>query len=53
MSLDDWIPTIHFKELHLLPRVLFCMGAVIFVAAAIARDRQFSLFGAPASSSQP
>ena len=41
-SLGDWIPTVHFEELNLLPRVLFRMGAVIFVAAVIARDRQFA-----------
>jgi hypothetical protein len=46
MSLGDWIPTVHFKELNLLPRVLFSMGAIIFVAAVIAHDRQFVLFGA-------
>jgi len=42
---DGWFPRIHFNELHLLARIVFSMGAVIFVASVITRDLAASLLG--------
>lgn len=33
MDAKDFIPPVHFKELHLLPRVIFLIGAVCFIGA--------------------
>jgi hypothetical protein len=38
MSESNWSPLAHFKELHFLPRVIFTLGGVLFVASAFARD---------------
>jgi hypothetical protein len=46
MSAEDWMPPIHFKELHLLPRTLFSMGAVMFVAGVIRDEHPLFLGGA-------
>src|ERR1700730_15872096 len=46
MASDDWVPALHFRELHLLPRVIFAMGAVTFVVGLIGRDLELTLFGA-------
>jgi hypothetical protein len=48
MSSGDWTLPIHFKELHLLPRVVFAMGAIIFVVSLIGHDLKSALFGAGA-----
>jgi hypothetical protein len=47
-STPDLPVPLHFKELHLLPRVIFAMGAIIFVASMIAHDLELTLFGAGA-----
>ena len=46
MATDDWLPPLNFRELNLLPRVIFALGAVLFVAAVIHRDLELKLFGA-------
>ena len=33
MSLEDAAKLIHFRELHLLPRTIFAIGAICFVGA--------------------
>jgi hypothetical protein len=35
----------HFKELHLFPRVVFAVGAIVFVVSLVAKDGTLSLFG--------
>jgi hypothetical protein len=35
----------HFRELHLLPRVVFAIGAVVFVVSLNAKDSALTFFG--------
>jgi hypothetical protein len=48
MAVDEWLPPFHFKELHLLPRTIFVLGGVVFVAACISKQWVVTLLGAGA-----
>jgi hypothetical protein len=45
MGSEDVSSPWHFRELHLLPRVVFAIGAVVFVVTLIARDSALSFLG--------
>lgn len=41
----NWSPLAYFKELHLLPRVIFAIGWTLFLGALVAREFAALLFG--------
>src|ERR1700761_8245551 len=45
MPLSDLSPLSYFKELHLLPRVVFTIGGVLFFAGLPLKDLDITLFG--------
>jgi hypothetical protein len=44
MSEASWSPLAYFKELHLLPRVVFTMGGFLFLSSTVVRDVVLTLF---------
>jgi hypothetical protein len=46
MSLSDLSPLSYFKELHLLPRVIFTIGGAFFFGGLVIRDWRVLLLGA-------
>jgi len=46
MAESSWNPLAHFKELHLLPRVIFALGCLLFGGAILAREWALALFSA-------
>jgi hypothetical protein len=38
MAENNWSPLAYFRELHLLPRVIFTVGGVLFLSAVVARE---------------
>jgi hypothetical protein len=38
MPESNWSPLAYFRELHLLPRVVFTVGGVLFLSAVVARE---------------
>jgi hypothetical protein len=46
MASGEWTSTFRFEELHLLPRAIFAMGAVTFIAAVIGKEAEVALIGA-------
>lgn len=46
MPLSDLSPLSYFKELHLLPRVIFTIGGAFFFGGLFIRDWRVLLFGA-------
>ena len=45
MGSEDVSSPWHFRELHLFPRVVFAIGAVLFVVTLVARDPALSFLG--------
>ena len=45
MGSEDVSSPWHFRELHLFPRVIVSIGAVVFVVTLIARDSALSFLG--------
>lgn len=45
MAENSWSPLAYFAELHLLPRVVFTVGGVLFLSAVVARELVFVLAG--------
>jgi hypothetical protein len=45
MSLKDAAELVHFRELHLLPRTIFSIGAVCFVGSFFLRDFLIGFLG--------
>jgi hypothetical protein len=46
MALSDLSPLTYFKELHLLPRVIFTIGGAFFFGGLFSKDWRVLLFGA-------
>jgi hypothetical protein len=46
MPLSDLSPLSYFKELHLLPRVVFTIGGALFFGGLVIKDWRVLLFGA-------
>jgi hypothetical protein len=45
MPWDDLSPLSHFKELHLVPRLIFTIGAALFFGGLFRRDWGVSVLG--------
>jgi hypothetical protein len=45
MPVEDINGTWHFRELHLFPRVIFAIGAILFVVSVAAKDAAFTRLG--------
>jgi hypothetical protein len=45
MNARDFVQPVHFRELHLLPRVIFAVGAVLFIGSFFIRNFMLGSLG--------
>jgi hypothetical protein len=45
MDLQEAATLVHFRELHFLPRVIFSIGAILFIGSFFVKEELLGLFG--------